>query len=417
MKAFADGVGREWTHEELTKVMTELGVVNRGFLASELPRLFEQELESAFPGFKDLKDPGKIASLVLGDRNILLRMGGKFGRALENNARIALFMDGLGKGMSELEAALRVKKYLFDYSDLTIFERNVLRRVLPFYAWSRFNIPLQFEHLITRPGLYASAVKGRRAVEDDVPPAPDESLLPKWMKDEAPVRIRKNDDGTYSYFLLGGWLPAADLLKAMDMPALAGGLLTPIIKAPWEFFANYSLYFKDNIEKLPYETGTFLGTRMNKRKIGLLRNIRTLNTVDRFFFDKSLPLSHKVGNLLFGRFYPVNFRDEKDFELYSVKRNIRDHKKSLEREKLKIRDDRKKGIRPQPGYGAVPTLELELDQLRKKERLLRKMRVEGPRRRKLGMAKREISPERQAQIEAMARRRRNVGTGAGRPGQ
>lgn len=78
-------------------------------------------------------------------------VGLKAGRQIENNARLAHFIDKVNKGWSFDEAALSVKKYLFDYSELTPFEVNVMRRLMPFYCvsedtecltddgWKKFN--------------------------------------------------------------------------------------------------------------------------------------------------------------------------------------------------------------------------------------------------------------------------------------
>ena len=51
-----------------------------------------------------------------------------------------------------MDANLSAKAALFDYQNLTDFEKNVLRNVAPFYSWSRFNIPLQLKNIIQQPG-------------------------------------------------------------------------------------------------------------------------------------------------------------------------------------------------------------------------------------------------------------------------
>ena len=48
-------------------------------------------------------------------------------------------------------AANKVKEALFDYSDLSLFERNIMKRVMPFYTWSRKNFPVQIKHLALNP--------------------------------------------------------------------------------------------------------------------------------------------------------------------------------------------------------------------------------------------------------------------------
>lgn len=406
LDSFDDGLGITWKGEELQKMLTELGVVNRGWMAAEIPRALEQELAPVLPrGLGELKDPRAVFSLLLGDRNMMLRFGNRVGRAIENNARIALFMDGLREGLTPFAASERVKKYLFDYSDLTPFERNVMKRIFPFYSWSRFNIPLQLEHLVSRPGKFLSLLKTKELVEEDVPEPPDETLLPQWMKDQMPVRVRQNPDGTFSYFLLGGWVPAADAMKVFDPGGLALDMLTPTIKAPFEYFANYSLYFQDNIERYPGETGEFLGRRMTKRQVNLARNVRVLNTLDRLVYDKDLPAMDRWMNFFVGRYYPVNYNSEKEHREYEIGRDIRNLEYGLKKEQEKVKEDVKTGTRPQLAPGAVNMLKARIAELRKEEKRLKGMRAPGPsrrdikRRRVAAAAKsRTVPDERRAQL-------------------
>ena len=85
------------------------------------------------------------------EKNVILKTGFKFGGAVENNARLALFMDGLSKGKNFDEAAKHVQKHLFDYKDLGHIEESALKRLVPFYTWSRKNIPLALETLANHP--------------------------------------------------------------------------------------------------------------------------------------------------------------------------------------------------------------------------------------------------------------------------
>lgn len=405
-----EGGGIKWTQAELENMLEVHGITNKGWMAAEIPRALEQELAPVLPrGLGELKDPRAVFSLLLGDRNMMLRFGGRVGRAIENNARIALFLDGLKEGMSPFTAAERVKKYLFDYSDLTAFERNVLKRIFPFYSWTRFNIPLQVEHLLTRPGKFLNVLKTKEAIESEVPKPPDETLLPKWMKDQLPVRTRQNPDGTFSYFLMGGWIPAADVLKVFDIPGLATDMLTPAIKAPFEYFANYSLYYQDQIERYPGETGEFLGTRMGKRQINLARSVRVLNTLDRLVYDKDLPQADRWTNFFVGKYYPVNYQSQKEHRLYQISRDEQNLKYGLKKEEEKARTDIGRGIRPSD-HGVIKSLKARIAELRKEEQRLKGMRTPGvsgkmARQRRLAASHRVVTPERREKIRAHVRGR------------
>jgi len=70
---------------------------------------------------------------------------------VEDPAKLALFVHQLKNGATADEAALTVKKFLFDYGELSEFERANLTPLVPFYTWTRKNVPLQLGSLLMRP--------------------------------------------------------------------------------------------------------------------------------------------------------------------------------------------------------------------------------------------------------------------------
>jgi len=96
--------------------------------------------------------------------HILLRSGRTIGSAIENNARLALFIDGrINKGMNGVDAAKRVRTFLFDYGDLTGAETAYLRMFNRFYTFARKNTALQARIIMTQPGKVMNA---QRVVEE-----------------------------------------------------------------------------------------------------------------------------------------------------------------------------------------------------------------------------------------------------------
>ena len=77
--------------------------------------------------------------------------GRKVGEHIEDNARLAHFISKLDETGNAAQAAASVRKYLFDYGDLTPFERKVMKRIHAFYTFTRKNTPLQFEELVRNP--------------------------------------------------------------------------------------------------------------------------------------------------------------------------------------------------------------------------------------------------------------------------
>jgi len=232
--------------------------------------------------------PGRgIKDLAVGRTPLLgagLQKGLQVGNAVENNARIAHFMWRLDQGDTALDAAMSVKRHLFDYADLTVFEKSVMRRAAPFYAWTRFNMPLQVRGIVEHPNVYAGIGDIINTLEAEAGgPSDKDKLIAGWMRDNTQVQIRTDDKGNPEYLLLGGWLPAADLQKLFQNPLKTlKDDLTPIAKLPAEMALNKDAFLGEDIENFPGERERFLGLPLSKRwMIKPLRNLRLLVEMDR----------------------------------------------------------------------------------------------------------------------------------------
>ncbi|NBV23573.1 MAG: hypothetical protein EBS05_16840 [Proteobacteria bacterium] len=73
---------------------------------------------------------------------------------IEDPAKLALFAYELKQGKSAEQASVTVRKVLFDYNELTPAERTI-REYVPFYTWTRKNIPLQLATFVERPSKIA----------------------------------------------------------------------------------------------------------------------------------------------------------------------------------------------------------------------------------------------------------------------
>ncbi|RLC34790.1 MAG: hypothetical protein DRZ76_01970 [Candidatus Nealsonbacteria bacterium] len=307
----------KYSYDQIRKLIVKNSIRGRGFYAREARQeQFMSELVERFApsGLK------KISPLYYG------RM---VGEAIEDNARIALFIDGLAKGKTPQQAAKMVRKFLFDYDELSLIEKNIFRRVLPFYSWARKNIPLQLEMAITNPRRWLAWAKGARAVEPTL--KPDERYMPPWLKEAVPVLWKRDPKtGQYQYFVLHNWIPAADLQDIFKGDTFIE-MLSPIIKAPLEWFTNYSSFAERSIERYPSEVQNYLGIQMPRKIANLIRNVRLLNVMDRFnpgyiFGTKDrpgifgftreqeleLPMKVRLINLFCGlKLYPYHFEQAK----------------------------------------------------------------------------------------------------------
>lgn len=112
-----------------------------------------------------------------------LRAGRKLNSALENNSRLALFIDQMKKHGDPEEAARTVKEALFDYGELTPFERKYARNVMAFYTFMRKNLELQAKELAKQPGKASAIAHFRDALVGASDPPPEGTETPKYLRD------------------------------------------------------------------------------------------------------------------------------------------------------------------------------------------------------------------------------------------
>lgn len=176
-----------------------------------------------------------------------MRFGKNIGEGIENNAKIAFILDKLDKNFSLDDAIMESKKYLFDYTELTDFEKSTLRRLVPFYTWTRKNLPLQIEAMITQPGKAVSIGKMRTAANQESGlKKEEEALFPYWLQEQLNIVIGRDAEGDPKV-MQGIGIPIEDInklwrgksLRTMER-FLAEG--SPLLRVPYEILTNRSLF-------------------------------------------------------------------------------------------------------------------------------------------------------------------------------
>jgi hypothetical protein len=228
-------LGTKYTYQQIKEIAEKLGVVGQ-------------------PGYLDVmreveKDIGKGAVGKLMDlpKNAM--------EITENRLRLPLFVDRLVKGDAPEQAAKSVFQFHFDYAPeaLAPFEQNIMKRLLPFYRWTRGNIPLQLEQIVKQPGKYASIGKLVDNLQVDKEKAKEEfQYLPPYMREGLPVRLGEKNG--FSQYLYGLGLPVEDinrLYKGSPQRTLASmvGELSPILKYPIEAATGQNLFTGEPIKE------------------------------------------------------------------------------------------------------------------------------------------------------------------------
>jgi len=240
------------------------------------------------------------------------------GKSVENNARLALFIDSIRKGRKGVKgrvptsedvfdkAAMNVRGSLFDYSDLSEFERRTMKRLMPFYTWTRKNIPAQLAGLVKRPDRAnkLNIIVGN--LQKDVAKI-DDNDIEDWVKGQFPIFLNaKDSENYYTFFTAMSYLPTAELERVLGDPSNAakmyGDMVSPILKLPFETFLNYDSFKQSYIDYsqegygirgrggegvFPLRADTtkgseeFLGMRVTPKEKKILSSLVLLGEVDR----------------------------------------------------------------------------------------------------------------------------------------
>lgn len=228
-------LGTKYSYGQIRELANKLGVVGQpGYL--DVMREVEKDIGKG-PVSKLMDTPKKAMEVV------------------ENRLRLPLFIDRLIKGDAPEQAAKQVFQFHFDYAPeaLTGFEQNVMKRLLPFYRWTRGNIPLQLEQMVKQPGKYAAIGKFLGNIQSDKQKANDEfASLPPYMREGLPVRLGEKNG--FSQYLYGLGLPVEDVNRiwkgdAKRTVASMVGELSPILKYPIEVGTGQNLFTGEPIEQ------------------------------------------------------------------------------------------------------------------------------------------------------------------------
>lgn len=228
-----------------TELLRQHAIAGTGQFGADIPDLLATAMK------KRKVTPGKVAGAPFA-------AGRAVGTAVEDNAKIAFFIDRLAKGDTAEQAAALTRRYLFDYNELTPFERNILRRAIPFYTWARKNIPLQIQEVIKQPGKYAAVAKGVRALDQGT----DEQRenLPSFSKEGINLITGPTGEDDMFRVLTSLGLPLEDLgrLNRGDVKRTVErellGSLNPILKGALQLQQGKDFFRGKNLDEL---SGTY----------------------------------------------------------------------------------------------------------------------------------------------------------------
>lgn len=173
----------------------------------------------------------------------------------ENSAKFINVVTHLEKGMSIEDSIELANKALFDYGDATKFENTVLKRILPFYTFTRKTIPLQIENFANNPGKMRAVLNVQQKMSERLQTDQERRLVPDYLQNALAIGGGK--------FL--NLKPAYLELEKIFQPSSSLSMLSPFIKTPAELALNKKLFsgaevsrYNDPKEKMEYAVESFL---------------------------------------------------------------------------------------------------------------------------------------------------------------
>jgi hypothetical protein len=184
--------------------------------------------------------------------------GEVLGTYTDSLGRIAPYLNMLKRGTNPAEARARVFAAQVDYSNRAFapFEREVMTRLVPFYKFTKSQLPFVIRELIDRPaGPLGQVVRGQAKLSS----GSDDQFVPEHIRQTLSVPIPKGlplignvPEGVQRYLTGFGLMhedpisllrPGQNIYKSVTGTlSELGGRLNPLAKAPIELATNRQLF-------------------------------------------------------------------------------------------------------------------------------------------------------------------------------
>jgi hypothetical protein len=202
-------------------------------------------------------------------------IAGNVGAHIETTDRVLHYIATLKQGGTREDAMESVNKFLFDYNDLTDFEFNVMRRIVPFYTWARKNTPLQLQQLFENTNTYKTVYKGMQIPEHMVEDEDkvDRGYLDWWNQDGVQLPFSTNSNkGFKENYLINNPLPMKDIVRfdPFNMEATGQKAFTqlhPLLRSAIELGTGKNVAFGNEIDSADKYAMNQIGTIKNYQNI------------------------------------------------------------------------------------------------------------------------------------------------------
>jgi len=203
--------------------------------------------------FKDYSKPVKgILGRTYSKIRKIAETPGKGYQALEFHDKFTLYLKARDEGKSVIKAVEHANKWLFDYGDLAVWEKNIARRIMPFYTFPRKALPRVMEAAVNNPhALYKYPLMAKMATQyslykldikdDDYKKL--QKILPEYMKQGSYILMPYRDkNGDLRFFDWTYMIPWGEMVEASDRGLLQSAVNNPLFALVSDIQHNKSTF-------------------------------------------------------------------------------------------------------------------------------------------------------------------------------
>ena len=292
----------EWQY--MSQLMDQ-GVLRSGQGATSLDTKVHTNLNRTARVMKDLRNKGQVKVVEFApwrSDNIVSQSIQSLNNHWEDAIRLTTGMHFMSMGADLPTAFNAIAQSQFDYGELTQKERSV-KMVIPFYTWTRKNIPYQFSQLWRHPGKYNALYTTKRNIENK---SKDEAWVPSYYMAPFGIRFPFAAGGNSVYYVPD--VPFVDLFRfrgedgniVADIGRQAMTEVTPIIKAPIELMMKKQFFkelpLTDRYQKMPLNIGNIPGLKQALGSLGVTKDGK-MRAHDIYVLEQFIPFYGKLRRL------------------------------------------------------------------------------------------------------------------------
>jgi hypothetical protein len=254
------------TYNQLLKKIAEGGTLSVAEEATfkTVKQFMESGLVQSHRGVRDLEmvkeaveealQTSTLGSVKKGYNN-LVRFNFNVAEKIDDVQRYMLFRWSMDKTGDIGKASRTVSEALFDYSHLTAFEKDVMKRVFPFYTFMKNNFIFQAKNIFNNPKAYARTGRAYKYYLEDISgygpdDLPDYATENMWIP--LPITVTRGDKDSIAF--LKANLPLSDFTELVENPFKKGVTsISAPIKLPIELGIGRDLFTGAPLTAFPGE--------------------------------------------------------------------------------------------------------------------------------------------------------------------